>query len=167
MSKLSVCCLIASTSLQPYLLQIGTKKQHATVCMRLDLLTWTEETVERLALAASFSDIRFNSAGHSAPVLISHGKRLLVMPTDMTCLQDIAPLLAVVGKKLSRLEVHGPTGLLDAFKFTYLYTVPNLQTLIIKDIQHRLDHEDVERGLATLRWPQSSFIVNSHSQAAA
>ncbi|CAL5222866.1 g5292 [Coccomyxa viridis] len=65
--------------------------------------------------------------------------------------EDLATLLAVLGEKLHRLSVDGKTGLLDEFRFCFLWAVPNLRQLDLDSIAHKIKQKDFEKGVACLR----------------
>ena len=66
-------------------------------------------------------------------------------------LQGLPFLLAVLGNRLHSLEVWGRTGLLDDFKCSTLWTVPNLRRLSLENVYVDLDLQDFDRGIACLR----------------
>ena len=66
-------------------------------------------------------------------------------------LQGLASLLRILGDELQSLHVHGRTGLLQGFKFSFLWIVPNLQRLHLDVVQDTIDQEDFTKGIAYLR----------------
>ncbi len=60
-------------------------------------------------------------------------------------------ILAILGQKLQCLSVHGSTGLLDGFKFRYLWMAPNVRQLKLEHLTKAIDQEGFEKGIACLR----------------
>ena len=60
-------------------------------------------------------------------------------------------ILAILGQKLRCLSVQGSTGLLDGFKFCYLWMAPNVRQLKLERLTKIVDQEGFEKGIACLR----------------
>ncbi len=66
-------------------------------------------------------------------------------------LQGLASLLQILGDHLESLRVHGNTGLLGGFKFSLLWTVPDLRRLHMDAVKQTIDEADFEKGIACLK----------------
>ena len=66
-------------------------------------------------------------------------------------MQGLAIILVILGEKLRSLIVDGYTGLLHDFKFRFLWMVPELQLLHLKDVAHTIDQADFEQGILCVR----------------
>ena len=72
--------------------------------------------------------------------------------SSVCCLQGLANLLWRLGDKLCTLAIQGRTGLLQGFKFSFLWTMPNLRVLDRGgSVQQTIDHEDFGKGVGCLK----------------